>query len=362
MVNAWTDGLVSLVMTVTWGIQQLLISIISSNKLKRYMLRYVILHIVFTTITVLTGVCYVIVAVIDGNPNDFYAQASLTLLTGIIVALAVERPPWTKMLKNGRQIDYLLSRQKYKIGDRRFLANVILPKESKCILKIVRNVPSGAKKTTQNYGGPVYTLNERGYVYINFNESDLFGLNPKDINVLFTGYDTFTDIKILAYIELSWFPSNLINFSKEHMNLCSFLSNEGAYTSLKNWKSIAAEVPTWVLPLATDVQTHYKVTQKPKPNDIDYIIKNINNQIKPDLVDITSKINIESGQYTANFAVSIIMILNSENINILKDAVQLLTKYFEQCFFDNQQIDQSLINDKLWYIIADSFISVESLP
>ena len=328
MLTFWTDGVVSVFMTVLWGLQQVYLSRLKASEPRVSIFRYVYTFACLTVATALLGIIYIFIAIIEGYPTNFFAQATITIFTGYVVALAVEQSPWHKMFINAKKVRALLSRQKYKIGEKRFASP---PSSENCVLKIVRNEPTYAKNTNQWFGGAVYTYDGKGLVYMEYGEPDLLGVDPIQLKSLFSGGNTFKDLRILCGIEISWFPTPLLKLS-DNVNICTILlliisSDEGSRAKLRNWKGISCNIPPWV-PKAVDAVAHMVTLRK--------TASIICHMIAPNIENVAKKIDDIKTVYDIDLVISLMMLLHSDNTNIMTKIIDILSQYFKDCFEANK--------------------------
>ncbi len=359
LLSSWIDGLFAVIVTALWVTQQITLALIKSNTFSYKTPFYTKSYTILTFITFTVGISYSVVALITGYSQDFYAQATLTTIAGFIVAVAVENPQWRRIIRNSKKLEGLLCRQKYKIGDNRFLD---ITNTSTCVLKVLRKRKSYLSNDTRvinretgryaNFGGEVHTFNGKGYVIIHLNESYFLGTDISTLNSLFSGYDSFGESRQWCMLEVAWFPSQMLSFDTNKANLCTLLimiaiSNEGCYKSLLNWKSVAAKVPSWIVKKVVTIRSMYTITYNSNAELSVINNQNINNIVKC----IQNTANYE---YNIDIAISLMMILKSEHNTIVSNVITKVGTYFEKCFNNTRQLDEIMFS---WKTIVSSFFT-----
>lgn len=356
MTNAWNDGIVASVFTVVWVIYVLVISSFRADKLQLHMRWRVIFVFVGMIANLILGAVYVVIALVQGYPKKFDAQATLATMAAYIVSLAVEFPPLFKMYRNSAELDLLLSRRKFKPGDNR----PVSPRKN-IVLEVVKSKPRNAGSLVANYGGEVYVINNKSYVHSPLGETYLLGVPPGDIHMLFTGHSSIQDLKIMRSIELALLPTDVLRSrgTENRVDMCTFFlvavaSNEGCRASLYNWKSTASGIPPWVRDVVGTIMREFVITAR------DHLGNLVNNHCMEDLCQTLFACG-NTNKHDVSLAVSLMVLLHSEGKNFASAAITKINNYYEEGFDYPDAVNQDELRGlwkSLWHDVTITMFNV----
>ncbi len=363
MTNAWNDGIVASVFTVVWVAYVLVISSFRADKLQLHMRWRVIVVFIIMVANLILGTIYVVIALVQGYPTRFDAQATLATMAAYIVSLAVDFPPLFKMYRNSVELDLLLSRRKFKPGDNR----PAFPRKN-IVLEAVKSKPRNAGSPITNYGGKVYVVKNKSYVHSPLGETYLLGVSPGNIHKLFMGHNSIQDLKIMRSIELALLPTNVLRprGTEHRVDMCTFLlvaiaSNEGCRASLYNWKSTASGIPPWVRDVVCTIVKNFTITARGHLGSVtnNYHYQHCTKELCQTLFACGN-----TDKHDVSLAVSLMVLLHSERKNFASVAITMINEYYKKIFIDLDAVTQDELKNSwrnLWCDVTLTMFSIVKL-